>query len=134
MSDIKYYALNENEEPPKEFVVIMHVSGEPKFVASYINTCYLSYENSVLLKIHERNDQLREENAKLAEQYEAVIVDYRSEVAKLRELANGYEALTATLCNERECDSCPFDGTEQIVCEHMRLQTCLRELGIEVTA
>ena len=55
-----------------------------------------------------------------------------AENAKLRELANGYEALTATLCNERGCDGCPFDGTEQIVCEHMRLQTCLSELGVEV--
>ena len=57
-----------------------------------------------------------------------------AENAKLRELANGYEALTATLCNERGCDGCPFDDPEQIVCEHMRLQTSLRELGIEVTA
>lgn len=56
----------------------------------------------------------------------------RAENAKLRELANGYEALTATLCNERGCDGCPFDDTEQIVCEHMRLQTCLAELEIEV--
>lgn len=54
----------------------------------------------------------------------------QAENTKLCELANGYEALTATLCNERECDGCPFDGTEQIVCEHMRLQTCLRELGV----
>lgn len=55
-----------------------------------------------------------------------------AENAKLRELANGYEALTATLCNERECDGCPFDDTEQIVCEHMRLQTCLSEMEVEV--
>lgn len=57
-----------------------------------------------------------------------------TENAKLRELANGYEALTATLCNERECDGCPFDDPEQIVCEHMRLQTCLAELEIEMTS
>ena len=54
-----------------------------------------------------------------------------AENAKLRKLANGYEALTATLCNERECDGCPFDDPEQIVCEHMRLQTCLSELGVD---
>lgn len=76
--------------------------------------------------------ELNAENTKLRGQYEAVIDDYRSEVAKLRELVRDYELLTATLCNERECDGCPFDGTEQIVCEHMRLQTCLSELGVEV--
>ena len=54
------------------------------------------------------------------------------ENAKLRELVSDYEALTATLCNERECDGCPFDDHEQIVCEHMRLQTCLSELGVGV--
>lgn len=67
MSGIKYYALMEGEELPEEFVVIKHVDGEPKFIASYINTNYLSYENGVLLKMHERNDVLRAENAKLAE-------------------------------------------------------------------
>lgn len=55
-----------------------------------------------------------------------------AENAKLRELAKGYEALTATLCNERECDGCPFNDSGQIVCKHMRLQTCLSELGVEV--
>ena len=65
MSGIKYYALRDDEELPEEYVVIRHVDGEPKFIASYINTSYLSYENGVLLKMHERNDELRAENAKL---------------------------------------------------------------------
>lgn len=67
MSDIKYYALKKGEELPEEFMVIKHVNGEPEFVASYINTDYLSYQNGVLLKFHERNDKLRAENAKLRE-------------------------------------------------------------------
>lgn len=67
MSGIKYYALRDGEELPEEFVVIRHIDGEPKFIASYINTNYLDYENGVLLKMHERNDVLRAENAKLTE-------------------------------------------------------------------
>lgn len=76
MSDIKYYALRTNEEPPMEFVVIRHVNGEPEFVASYINSSYLSYENGVLLKMHERNDTLRANNAKLRE-----LVNYMAPIA-----------------------------------------------------
>ena len=76
MSGIKYYALRDGEELPEEFVVIRHIDGEPKFIASYINTNYLDYENGVLLKMHERNDVLRAENAKLrqqcAEMWEAI--------------------------------------------------------------
>lgn len=67
MSSIKYYVLRTGEEPPMEFVAIRHVDGEPEFVASYVNSSYLSYENGVLLKMHERNDTLRAENAKLRE-------------------------------------------------------------------
>lgn len=76
MSDIKYYALETNEEPPMEFIVIRHVGGEPEFVTSYINSSYLSYENGVLLKMHERNDILRAENARLQE-----LVDYMAPIA-----------------------------------------------------
>ena len=57
--------------------------------------------------------------------------DLEAENEKLRELVLDYEELTAKLCDSRECDGCPFDDTEQIVCEHMRLQTCLSELGME---
>ena len=59
----------------------------------------------------ERIDQLKVENAKLRGQYEAVIDDYRSEVAKLRELC-GYLLPFAESCGA----------------EHPLMQ----ELGIEV--
>lgn len=67
MNGIKYYALDENEEVPYEFVVIKNVNGEPEFCASFVNTNSLSYGNGVLLKFHQRNDELRAENAKLRE-------------------------------------------------------------------
>ena len=60
----------------------------------------------------------------------ATVPHLERENAKLWKLANGYETITATLCNERGCDGCQFNDTEQIVCEHMRLQTCLAELEI----
>lgn len=56
--------------------------------------------------------------------------DLERENAKLKELARDYESLTATLCNERDCDGCPFDS-ELPVCEHMRLVACLGELGAD---
>lgn len=67
MSGIKYYVLDESEEVPYEFVVIRNVNGEPEFCASFVNTNSLAYENGVLLKLHERNDELRAESAKLRE-------------------------------------------------------------------
>ena len=65
MNGIKYYALGENEEVPYEFVVIRNVNGEPEFYASFVNTNSLAYGNGVLLKLHERNNELRAENVKL---------------------------------------------------------------------
>lgn len=67
MNGIKYYALDENEEVPYEFVVIRNVDGEPEFCASFVNTNSLAYGNGALLKLHERNDELRADNAKLRE-------------------------------------------------------------------
>lgn len=67
MNGIKYYALDENEEVPYEFVVTKNVNGEPEFCASFVNTNSLAYGNGVLLKLHQRNDELRAENAKLRE-------------------------------------------------------------------
>lgn len=62
-----------------------------------------------------------------------VVPSLEAENAKLRELAKDYEALTATICNERNsCDGCQFDDPERIVCERMRIQTRLSELGVEV--
>ena len=55
---------------------------------------------------------------------------WQAENAKLKELARGYESLTAALCDERGCDGCPFDS-ELPVCEHMRLVACLGELGAD---
>ena len=91
MSDIKYYALRTGEEPPMEFVAIRHVDGEPEFVASYVNSSYLSYENCVLLKMHERNDALRAENAKLRERLRSVVDKY---------------------CDSGTCDGCPILGKD----------------------
>lgn len=67
MNGIKYYTLGENEDVPYEFVVIRNVNGEPEFCASFVNTNSLAFENGVLLKLHQRNDELRAENAKLRE-------------------------------------------------------------------
>ena len=119
MSGIKYYALKKGEEPPEEFVVIKHVNGEPEFVASYINTDYLSYQNGVLLKFHERNDKLRAENA------------------KLRELAAGIGHLLFPL-DVDYCAICPRDDINHPCPVHTvdggecLYETDLRELGIEV--
>ena len=67
MTGIKYFALDENEEVPYEFVVTRNVNGEPEFCASFVNTNTLAYGNGALLKLHQRNDELRAENAKLRE-------------------------------------------------------------------
>lgn len=153
MSDIKYYALRTGEEPPMEFAVIRHVDGEPEFVASYVNSSYLSYENGVLLKMHERNDALRAENAKLREQIHwlkkgdilHVLTDQEyidqcererlmqvsidaldKENAKLRELVDGF-----TWCCGHHCgQECPlYDASEPDYCRETSIK---RELGIEV--
>lgn len=77
---------------------------------AYINAHYVSDEDA--RRIKDEFDRLRAENA------------------KLKELASGYESLAATLCDERGCDGCPFDS-ELPVCEHMRLVSCLGELGAD---
>ena len=66
MNGIKHYVLDENEEVPYEFVVTRNVNGEPEFCASFVNTNTLAYGNGALLKFHQRNDELRAENAKLS--------------------------------------------------------------------
>lgn len=150
MNGIKYYALDENEEVPYEFVVIRNVNGEPEFCASFVNTNSLAYGNGVLLKLHQRNDELRADNAKLQEQSERLFdktLELATENSKLRELCK--------LC-EREVDNaklrelvrdlwkaCPADGYYCIHhCEHYdkeseshcKLEDRMRELGIEVDA
>lgn len=67
MNGIKHYVLSESEEVPYEFVVIRNINGKPEFCASFVNTNILDYGNGVLLKFHQRNDELRTENAKLRE-------------------------------------------------------------------
>ena len=113
MNGIKYYALDENEEVPYEFVVTRNVNGEPKFYASFVNTNSLAYGNGVLLKFHQRNDELRAENAKL-----------RELVWTLANCAAGHG-----------CDYCPINGGygyvgERDMCESVHARMC--ELGIEV--
>lgn len=104
MSGIKYYELDENEELPYEFVVTRHVDGEPEFAGSYISTRCLSYENGVLLKFHERNDELRAETVKL-----------RKLVRDWRDLAVG-GADSLTDWNHAQAD----------------LEQRMRELGVDV--
>lgn len=75
-----------------------------------------------------------DENAKLREQYETVLADYRSEVAKLRELMS-----VMAYCNQfrRDCDGCAMNGAAGIVTERAgcdELLARLREMGVEVTA
>lgn len=70
MTGIKHYTLDENEEVPYEFVVTRNVNGEPEFCASFVNTNTLAYGNGVLLKFHQRNDELRAENTKLLKDLE----------------------------------------------------------------
>ena len=67
MLGIKHYVIDENEEVPYEFVVTRNVNGELEFCASFVNTNTLDYGNGALLKLHQRNDELRAENAKLRE-------------------------------------------------------------------
>lgn len=94
MSAIKYYSLDGDEEVPYEFVVVRNVNGKPEFCASFVNTNCLAYENGVLLKFHERNDELRAENTKLLDEkidaYNEKVVaqleadELRAENSKLR--------------------------------------------------
>lgn len=81
--------------------------------------------------LHGLLDKYQAENVKLRKQYEAVIADYRSEVAELRKLVYGvYVCITVgdcTICPWfDECDSeagCPW---REIFADHMH------KLGIEV--
>lgn len=67
-------------------------------------------------------DQLKAENAGLREQYEAVIADYRSEVAKFRELVRDMWHEGMCECGSRgKCESCMYDYPNR-----------MRELGVEV--
>lgn len=104
MNGIKYYALDENEEVPYEFVVTRNVNGEPEFCASFVNTNSLAYGNGVLLKLHQRNDELRAENAKLQERVNNL---FNAVIAKGNELLG-------------------------LLCENEKLRSQLRELGVEV--
>jgi len=143
VSGIKYYALDENEEVPYEFVVTRDVNGEPEFCASFVNTNSLAYGNGVLLKLHERNDELRAENARLRSELDSVGTaaymygrsDLKAENAKLR------TALSAVLqCNgitkrDKGCDACPmYDKEKEYVWagDWCGIRQFIRELGIEV--
>jgi hypothetical protein len=152
MSSIKYYVLRTGEEPPMEFVAIRHVDGEPEFVASYVNSGYLSYENGVLLKMHERNDALRAENAKLREDNDRFIqaiedlhnvsledklVQLENENDKLRKLVDGLrycanESHGHGRCSVRFVDGyvtyCPLYDVNS---DTARCEVLLRELGME---
>lgn len=68
-------------------------------------------------------ERLSAENAKLRKQYEAVIADYRSEVAKLRELVR----ISIEHCNSGTCDECPIQG-EDGSCPYADMA---RELGVD---
>ena len=68
------------------------------------------------------NAGLQAENAKLREQYEAVIADYRSEVAKLRKLCADLR-----FCRRNNCLKCSHGR----FCD-MRFDERFAELGIEV--
>ena len=126
MNGIKYYALDENEEVPYEFVVIGNVNGEPEFCASFVNTNSLAYGNGVLLKLHERNDELRAENAKLRElcsKFAQVVANDDVTFRKLREIAKrelGYDFIGAYDSSLGDMDQLPLFS------DHMR------ELGVEV--
>lgn len=58
------------------------------------------------------------------------IQDLKEKNEKLRELLRDYEELAAALCDARECDGCPF-GSEQTICEHMRLIARVGELVVD---
>lgn len=85
MNGIRYYALDENEEVPYEFVVTRNVNGEPEFCASFVNTNSLAYGNGVLLKLHVRNDELRAENANLRDSLKALMMGTNVELCADRE-------------------------------------------------
>lgn len=118
MSGIKYYALDENEEVPYEFVVIRNVNGEPEFCASFVNTNSLAYGNGVLLKLHQRNDELRAKNA------------------KLRKLAKDLHILAGGVLPERKSDYITICSVEACIDYYSRtmpaIEQRMRELGIEV--
>lgn len=122
---IKYYQLAKDEELPDEFCAVRDVGGEPSEYTFYVpedeNTNLRERITTQKQTIESYRDESREwrevadhaqvENAKLRGQYEAAIDDYRSEVAKLRELC-GYLLPFAKSC-----------GAEHPL---------MRELGIEV--
>ena len=116
MHGIKHYVIDENEEVPYEFVVTRNVNGEPEFCASFVNTNTLAYGNGALLKFHQRNDELRAENA------------------KLRELAS---ILCFCMQVHAQCDDCKLNGAKgelvhDPLCACDGLHEILRELRIEV--
>jgi len=77
-------------------------------------------------------ENARAEKAKLRGQYETVLADYRSEVAKLRELA--HDLLQPILADGFDCYGCVYEDD----CEGMhytdrcKLLDRARELGVEV--
>lgn len=118
MTGIKYFALDENEEVPYEFVVTRNVNGEPEFCASFVNTNTLTYGNDVLLKFHQRNDELRAENAKLREAVATAI------------------KVQAVLCGDADSlycrNKCPLHRPESNDCLACDVIGVAQELGIEV--
>lgn len=113
MSGIKYYALDENEEVPYEFVVTRNVNGKPEFYASFVNTNSLAYGNGVLLKLHERNDDLRAENAKMR--------DFVHDLLQLI-LADGFDCYG---CIHEDCNGMQYT-------DRCKLLDRACELGVEV--
>jgi hypothetical protein len=74
------------------------------------------------------------ENAKLREQYETVLADYRLEVAKLRELVH---ILCHCMQIHKDCDDCILNGAKgelafDPLCACDGLHELLREVGVEV--
>lgn len=121
MSGIRYYALRDGEEPPEEFVVTRNVDDRaPKFIASYVNTSYLSYENGVLLKMHERNDELRAENAKLRELVKDALPFFNDDMSVC---VGGACFANWECCECESSDDCPAIR---------RMWERARELGVEV--
>lgn len=68
---------------------------------------------------------LQAENSKLREQYETVLADYRSEVAKLRELVRDMAECMDN--SQPRCKKCKF---RELNCQWFKFDDRMRELGV----
>lgn len=102
----------------------------------------LKYMASIVNDLHEKNDQLKAETAKLREQVDAAHMSRlltENENESLRELVAKYSAAAKYLCGFSHCNECNLDCASVFGdvpsgwdCARMLLDKKARELGVEV--